>query len=68
MKNLEVGDSEQVHAAFLVYMDLSEGEFEDRDSTGAWRLLLFLIVCVLFRNRRVIVRIYLFFKFLFTSI
>lgn len=26
MKNLEVGDSEQLHAAFLVYMDLSEGE------------------------------------------
>nr|XP_046264779.1 tRNA-splicing endonuclease subunit Sen15 isoform X2 [Scatophagus argus] len=24
MKNLEVGDSEQEHAAFLVYMDLSE--------------------------------------------
>lgn len=27
MKNLEVEDSEQIHAAFLVYMDLSEGEF-----------------------------------------
>lgn len=27
MKNLEVGDSAQVHAAFLVYMDLAEGEF-----------------------------------------
>lgn len=28
MKELEVGDNEQVHAAFLVYMDLSEGELE----------------------------------------
>lgn len=29
MKNLEVEDSEQVHAAFLVYMDLKEGEFKN---------------------------------------
>lgn len=28
MKNLEIGDSAQVHAAFLVYMDLAEGEFD----------------------------------------
>lgn len=28
MKTLEVEDSEQVHAAFLVYMDLKEGEFD----------------------------------------
>ena len=28
MKELEVGDSAQLHAAFLVYMDLYEGELE----------------------------------------
>lgn len=27
MMNLEVEDREQVHAAFLVYMDLTEGTF-----------------------------------------
>lgn len=26
MKDLETDDSEQIHAAFLVFMDLSEGE------------------------------------------
>lgn len=45
MKTLEVEDSEQVHAAFLVYMDLKEGEFDicehviDVDTvmeTGIW--------------------------------
>lgn len=34
MKNLEVEDSEQVHAAFLVYMDLKEGEADWREQ--AW--------------------------------
>lgn len=29
MKSLEVEDSEQLHAAFLVYMDLKEGEFDN---------------------------------------
>lgn len=28
MKSLEVGDCAQTHAAFLVYMDLVEGEFQ----------------------------------------
>lgn len=28
MKSLEVEDSAQVHVAFLVYMDLTEGEFD----------------------------------------
>lgn len=27
MKSLEIEDSAQVHAAFLVYMDLTEGQF-----------------------------------------
>ncbi len=46
MEKLEVGDSEQVHAAFLVYMDLAEGEFDNL-------LLLFvcLFVCVSCRDR-----------------
>lgn len=29
MKDLQVGDSAQVHAAFLVYMDLAEGALDN---------------------------------------
>lgn len=40
MKGLEVEDSEQLHAAFLVYMDLKEGEFVntlwERDWWDVW--------------------------------
>lgn len=49
MKNLEVEDSEQLHTAFLVYMDLSEGECEKR-LAGAGTVCLIVRLCVSCRD------------------
>lgn len=41
MKDLEVEDSEQLHAAFLVYMDLKEGKL-----VNAWEHAWLVFNCI----------------------